>query len=453
MRSRLLLLPVFLSVACTVHGYFVLPDADDSISWLKHISGNGAESVSAVAFASDGSLLITGLFEQTIDLGGGPLTASNVDLFIAKFGPGGEHVWSKRWPGFGDFLPEGWDVKLGTLSNGDFVLAGDYTGALTLGSTTLVSVGAEDVFIARFSGEGEPIWARSGGSNVYDRIFDLSVDPNDNIDACGGTYGSGSFFGGSTLSGAPDWLARITGAGDYSWSRAMPAVGLGSICGVASMSDGDVVYAGSFAGSISAGGPTLTSNNGSVDICMARYGAADGGHRWSAAKGGSGEDVVGDVEASGSSVIITGVFNNMISFGGPSLTAQEGDAFVAKLDASNGAHQFSLAMGGPSGDGGRRVVVRPNGQITASGVFTGTANFGGILLSAPTAGAFAVDLDGVTGVVSSVRSVEGNAPIMDIATSAQSLAIGGYFYSSITALNQTLTSDGRIDGYVLVFKR
>lgn len=451
MCSRLLPLPVFLVAACTVHGYFVLPD--DSTSWLKRISGNGAESVSAVAFASDGSLLIAGLFDQTIDLGGGPLTASNVDLFIAKFGPGGEHIWSKRWPGFELFLPEGWDAKLRPLSNGDFVLAGDYEGTLTLGSTTLVSVGTEDVFIARFSGEGEPIWARSGGSDVYDRIWDLSVDPSDNIAACGGTYGSGSFFGGPTLSGTPVWLARITGAGEHSWSRAMPALGLDSVCGVASMADGDVVYAGSFAGSISAGGPMLTSNNGSIDIYMARYGAADGTHRWSAAKGGSGEDVVGDVEASGSSMVITGTFSNMASFGGPPLTAQEQDAFVAKLDASNGAHQFSLGMGGPSGDSGSRVVVRPDGQITSSGNFTGTANFGGILLSAPTWGAFAVDLDGVTGAVSSVRSVEGNAPIMDMATSAHSLAIGGYFYSSITALNQTLTSDGRVDGYVLVFKR
>ena len=112
-------------------------------------------------------------------------------------------------------------------------------------------------------------------------------------------------------------------------------------------------------------------------------------------------------------------------------------------------------MGGPSEDVGQRVAVRSDGQLTVSGMFTGTANFGGTPLSAATANSresFAVDLDGMTGAVTSVRSV-GEAVVHDIATSAQSLVVGGYFVSSIMALNQKLTCDGPADGYVLVFKR
>ncbi len=452
-RQPSYLVTFFFMAACVVDGHYVQPDA--AASWLKHIRGNGAESVSAVASPSDGSVLIAGMFEQTIDLGGGPLTAAGADIFIAKFGANGQHIWSKNWSsGFAASSPEYWGAKLRPLSNGDFVIAGEFAESLTLGSTTLNAVGGQDVFIARFSGAGEPIWARSGGSDAYDRIWSLSVDSNDNIAACGGMYGSGSFFGGSILSGAPVWLTRITGAGDHSWSRAMPATGLDSVCGVASTSDGDVVFAGSFNGSITAGGPTFASNNGSNDIYMVRYAAADGTHRWSTAKGGSGHDHVGDIETLGSSLVITGEFRDTVSFGGFPLTAQDYDAFVAKFDASNGSHQFSISMGGPSADAGRRIAVGPDGQLTVSGGFVGTANFGGIPLSAATAislGTFAVELDGMTGAVTSVRPV--SAGVNDIAASAQSLVVGGFFTSSFTALNQNLTSDGPSDGYVLVFKR
>jgi hypothetical protein len=453
MRSSAFLVNMFFMAACSVDGYYVKPDAtpEASVSWLKHIRGNGAESVSTVASASDGSVFIAGQFEQTIDLGGGPLTAAGVDFFIAKFGANGQHIWSKNWSSYGS--PEHWGAKLRPLSNGDLVLGGEFVESLTLGSTTLNSVGDQDVFIARFSNTGEPIWVRSGGSAAYDHLGDLSVDPNDNIVACGEMYESGSFFGSPTLSGAPTWLTRITGTGDHSWSRAMPTI-FGSGCGVASMPDGDVGFAGNFTGTISAGGPTFTSNNGSDDIYMARYAAADGDHRWSAAKGGSGIDYVSDVEALSSSLVITGGFRNTVSFGGSPLTAQANDAFVAKFDASNGNHQFSVSMGGPSDDTGRRVAARSDGQLTVSGVFVGTANFGGTPLSAATAtsgASFVVDLDGMTGAVTSVRS--GGGAVHDVATSAQSLVVGGDFGSSIMALNQELTCDGRADGYVLVFKR
>ena len=305
MRASAFLVKLFFMAACSVDGYYVTPDAkpEASVSWLKHIRGDGTDSVSTVASASDGSVLIAGLFEQTIDLGGGPLTAAGVDMFIAKFGANGQHIWSKNWSSSGS--PEYWSAKLRPLSNGDFIIAGGFVGSLTLGNTTLVSVGDQDVFIARFSGAGELIWAHSGGSDAYETIKDLSVDPNDNIAVCGSMYGSGAFFGGPTLSGAPAWLARITGTGDHSWSRAMPTL-FDSPCGVASMQDGDVVFAGNFTGTISAGGPTFTSNNGSNDIYMARYAAADGTHRWSFAEGGSGDDGIADVEAIGSSLVITG---------------------------------------------------------------------------------------------------------------------------------------------------
>jgi hypothetical protein len=451
------LIALFCITACRVEGHYVPfdgpPDSPPEItaSWLKHVHGSGREGVSAIAFTADGGVLISGLFEQTIDLGGGPLAASGVDLYIAKYSANGDHIWSRNWssPGFAeDFIAQHWKAKLRPLSNGDFILAGEFYKILTLGGTTLHGLGFEDIFIARFSNEGEPIWARSGGSNDSDGIGDLSVDPDDNIAICGNMLESGAFFGGPPLSGEYGWLARITGTGDYSWSRAMPAAYIAGLCGVASMSDGDVVYAGSFAGTVSAGGRSLTSQ-GEADIYMARYGAADGAHRWSAAKGGSKYDEALDVETSGSSIVVVGGVSSRISFGGPFLIAQASDAFVAKFGAEAGSYEFSLLMGGPSDDRAERIAVRADGQWTISGDFAETAKFGETSLSG--GGDFVVDLDGPTGAVTSARSV--GSTIYNLDTSSRCLVVGGHFTSPFTALNQTLTPDGEADGYVLAIKR
>lgn len=451
MRFSFLTLTLLLITACRVDGHYVSPDADGdagpSGSWLKHIHSSGAEEVDGIVLGPGGSVVIAGSFDQTIDLGGGPLTAaSRNNLFVAKFGPNGQHVWSRSFSGGFSSV-----ARLKLLSNGDVVVAGDFYGSVTFGSTTLSSVGDQDVFIARISSLGDPIWARSGGSSSRDSIKDISVDPDDNIAACGELNGGGSFFGSPTLSGARVWLVRLTSTGNHSWSRAMSAGGVDYECGVASMSDGDVIFVANFNGAVSAGGLTFTSTAGTFDIYMVRFFATDGSHLWSAAKGGSGTDVAEDVEVSDSSIIVTGWFTNSISFGGSTLTAQGPDAFVAKFDASNGSHQFSTSMG----DNGRRLAIRSDGQVTASGIFSGTTDFGGTPLTSTdlnTPDPFVVDLDGTSGAVLSVRSV-GGAQINDVATSLGSLAVVGSFDSSITVLNQKLTGEGLVDGYVILFKR
>ena len=455
------LIAIFAIAACRVEGHYVpldgAPDGSPEItaSWLKHVHGSGREGVSAVALTPDRGVLIAGLFEQTIDLGNGPLAANGVALYIAKFGINGQLIWARSWnsPHFNDLPRESWAAKLRLLPNGDFILAGDFTRSWTLGSTTLLAAGGEDVFVARFSSDGEPIWALSGGSNVYDGVHDVSVDPEGNIAVCGFMFGSGSFFGGPTLTGTSVWLARITSDGDYSWSRAMPEAWVLNPCGVASMPDGDVIYAGPFVGTISVGGAPLTSKSES-SIYVVRYGAAEGAHRWSASKGDRATLHLADVEASGASIVLAGDFTGQAWFGGPFLTAQDWDVFVVKLDAANGSHQLSLSMGGPSSDGASHIAVRADGQLTVSGGFTGTADFGGTVLS-PTppygGGVFAVDLDGSTGTVSSVRSL--GAALSELATSTWGLVGVGYFTSPITVLNQRLTPDGGADGYVLVLKR
>ena len=54
---------------------------------LPHVDGSG-------------NVLVTGTFEGTVDFGGGPLTSTGVsDIFLAKYDPNGNHIWSQRFGG------------------------------------------------------------------------------------------------------------------------------------------------------------------------------------------------------------------------------------------------------------------------------------------------------------------------------------------------------------------
>ncbi len=424
-------------------------------SWSKQIPGAGFESVDGIAVASDGSVFITGSFDGALDLGGGPMTATGTyDVFVAKFTSAGGHVWSTH---FGGSSSSG-GTKLKVLTNGDLALGGSYRGTLVLGTTTLTSSGDQDVYVARLSSTGTAQWAVTGGAPGFDELMDLAVDASDNIAACGGFNGTGTFFGTGITGSYDSWLVRLTGAGTPSWTKAMTAGGIDDNCGVAMTSNGDVVHVGSYNGTVNTGGTTFTSTSNTLDIFVGRYLATTGAHVWSASLGGAGNDEALDVEAAGTSIIVAGRFGVSVSFGGVSLTSAGGDdAFVAKFDDTTGAHQFSTRMGGTSGDVGQHLSIRPDGQVSLTGTFAGTANFGGTsVTSNGDIDPFLVDLDGLTGVISSVKSAGGPSrdEAHDVVSTSDSLVFAGSFTGSIVVLGTTYTTMGsNLDGYLARYKR
>ncbi len=337
------------------------------------------------------------------------------------------------------------------------------TGSVTFGTKTLTSVGDQDVFVARLTSTGGVEWSSSGGTTGTESLHDLAVDASDNIVVCGGistgggTARSGSFFG-STLSGSSDaWLVTLAGTGTSTWGKAQAAGGIDDNCGVTMMANGDVIFVGNYNGTVNAGGSTFTSVSSSLDMYFARYKGSDGSHIWSTTQGGAGNDEALDVDATGTSIIVTGSFTGSLSFGGTALVSDGGaDVFVAKFSATDGSHQFSTRAGGTMEDIGLHISTRSDGLVSVAGTFFGSADFGGTTLTSNgSADPFVIDLDGNTGAISSVMSAggPGRDEAHDIASTADSLVFAGSFSSSIVILGQTFTSMGGLDGYVARFKR
>ncbi len=118
--------------------------------WARSVGDLGiADYPMRVAVDGSDDVLLTGVFQGALDLGGEPLDSGvSPDLFTAKLDPSGAHLWSKRWNATGAIYPGG----IVASNSGAVIVAGSFTTAFDLGSAfQLTSAGDEDVFVGSFA--------------------------------------------------------------------------------------------------------------------------------------------------------------------------------------------------------------------------------------------------------------------------------------------------------------
>jgi hypothetical protein len=113
--------------------------------WSKSFGGSTNDAGQGVAIdANDSdSVIATGYFNGTVDFGGGPLTSSADDIFVAKYSSSGAHRWSKR---FGYALGQ-YGNAVATNGIGDLAVTGYFTGAVDFGGGPFTSNGSFDIFV------------------------------------------------------------------------------------------------------------------------------------------------------------------------------------------------------------------------------------------------------------------------------------------------------------------
>jgi hypothetical protein len=114
----------------------------------RRIGGSRLDAAGGVAYDGAGSLYVSGTFGGTIDVDGTTLAGAGANnLFVLKF-TGTSLDWAKMAPGAGNGATEGEPPLCVNPSTGKVFVTGRYFGAATIGSTTLHSKGAEDIFFA-----------------------------------------------------------------------------------------------------------------------------------------------------------------------------------------------------------------------------------------------------------------------------------------------------------------
>jgi hypothetical protein len=172
----------------------------ESVLWQKQFGdpGGGIQSSVRVAVQQFGSVVLAGYFKGTLDFGGGPMSSSvGHDLFVAKFDPKGDYLWSKHFPTERKECTAD-DCNLDRIAlvadgEGDIVLSGHFQGAVDFGGTALTSNGGTDLFVAKLKSEdGSLLWSGSYGDEKS-QCAELECLVSGTIDAAGNVVLAGYF--------------------------------------------------------------------------------------------------------------------------------------------------------------------------------------------------------------------------------------------------------------------
>ena len=411
------------------------PDDPGTLGFVGHIGGDGAQAVRAAAVGPTGDLVLGGSFEGTIDLGGGPIqSAGGADVFLARLGPWGNHLWSRRFGSRSGMTQAVHDLAL--AADGAIVAVGVFDGEIGFGGDALAAEGGSnvDVFVAKLDAAGDHVWSKRFGDGTNQYAAGVAVGPDGGVVVVGAFEGTVD-FGGGPLTSAGDvdaFVVKLDAAGDHVWSKRFGAAGPQYARDVAFDTAGRAVVVGDFEGSVDLGGGGLASA-GDRDVFVVALDAA-GDHAWSLRFGDTkrqlGKSVAADPRGG---VWIASDFRGAIDFGGgPLASLGDLDVAIASLDAG-GAHLFSARFGDDQPQSEPRVVVDAAGEVTLSATFAGVVDLGGGVLAAGEGlGLFVAKLD-ATGAHRWSRAWQGAGVLDGLALAAspdRRIVVGGQFTGS-----------------------
>lgn len=366
----------------------ITPNFAQDWEWAFGVKGSEFDYSSAIATDVDGNIYVAGYFNSP-DISFNSLTFQNKggeDIFVAKFDNTGNIIWVKTFGG------EGNDRAVAMVVDKDknLVLTGSFESpTLAFMSFGLINQGGGDLFVCKFTPDGDVIWAKSYGGPSYEEPTTIAADIHGNIIIAGGFSGDSLIIGSDTLknsavgyNGISDiFIAKLSASGKSIWARSAGGVSFEQAHSLATDRDSNIVVVGAFNSNKIGFGIDTLINIGYSDIFIAKY-DSKGNVLW--AKGGYGKDKdwanTVAIDNNGN-IYVAGEFlseefrlaNYTISNKGSY------DIFLAKFD-KDGNLLWANSYGEDADDYGKSLVYS-NGYIYLGGYFaSNTLNFENIAI-------------------------------------------------------------------------
>ncbi|MBL4753193.1 MAG: T9SS type A sorting domain-containing protein [Flavobacteriales bacterium] len=212
--------------------FFAKYDSSGNHLWSKRIGGIWADHVNEMVIDPvTGDIIMCGYFRNIVDFDPGPDSSfhdagSGQDMFIARYDSNGAYLWSMT---LGDNVPV--LRGIGIDASGNIYISGGLGTKVDFdpGPDTafVTSANANDLFIAKYNGIGEYIWAYTIGGPGINYMYSLKLD----LASDGDLYIGGSFqdsvdfdpgpgVANLTSAGLDDiFLAKYDSAGNYLWAQ------------------------------------------------------------------------------------------------------------------------------------------------------------------------------------------------------------------------------------------
>ncbi len=356
-------------------------DQNGNLLW-KGSKSQGEAVGTGVTYDHSGNILVTGYFFHSIKFGQDSLNSQGPSaIFICKYTNSGEIIWVKQldasdWCG-------AWDIT--SDNSNDIYITGYFHGTL---NNAIISHGDADIFIAKYDQNGNMLWIRTAGGDSYDSSSRIDIDKDGNLYVCG-DFSSIANFENATIQskGSFDvFIAKYSQEGEFKWVNSAGGNGSDRGKSLSVDSDGNIFITGSFANTAFFDDFQITSKGleGTANAFIAKYNNK-GMASWAKSAGGS-DSAVGYGIATDfyGNCIVTGYFNGRAYFDELELVAPYGHgAFFSKYRSDGKIIWVQKAIGSKYNDqaDGDDIVVDHSDNPVIVGTIKGTINFNETLLS------------------------------------------------------------------------
>ncbi len=360
--------------------------------WVNGVGSTGGENSEAIAIDTDGNIYVAGFFGGPTDFAPNDVVhilspTADADIFIAKYNPNGELIWVNHLEG--SLL--GTAYALDIDPTGNVIVAGQFRETVDFDSgpdeTALSSNGTYDAFIAKYSSEGELVWAISYGGEGLDDVFGIDIDASGNIYATGKFTDSVDFDPGNGESildgpGGDAYFAKFDPNGNLIWVQNIGGTANDVGNGITTDEAGNVYIVGSFAGIVDAnpgaGYYELSSLSGASFFVLKLD--ADGHFIWAMQSEGASPAVGQSIAVDQTGAVYTsGFFSNTIDVDPSDSTYElssngQSDAFLLKLNI-DGQFEWAHSFGNSFPDELTSIKVDAENNIYFGGFFNGILNW------------------------------------------------------------------------------
>ncbi|HXC05767.1 MAG TPA: SBBP repeat-containing protein [Bacteroidia bacterium] len=209
------------SNAGTNNAFITKLDSSGTVLWANSAGGTNDDRANGIALDASGNTWITGYFSSA-SASFGTVSLTNTgsdDCFLAKYDASGAISWAKGTVGASNEI--GYSVTAD--ASGNAYVAGAFNGSsMTAGTTTLNNQGNDDAFALKYNASGTLQWAKAAGGTLNDIGDAIAVDASGDVYVAGYFASPSLVFGTTTLNNIGTnnmFITKYDGSGNVLWAE------------------------------------------------------------------------------------------------------------------------------------------------------------------------------------------------------------------------------------------